>query len=241
MKSLAAAGRRYLSAAYSAMRRIGQALYRSDVRYAEEDHRAEFMRRAFHALGFNGISGDYAEFGSHGGTTVRLAYGEIRRWRTPRKLWAFDSFEGLPEQRVPKDYHPGWKKGKMATSVEDFIATCRQTGIPDDRIKVVAGFYEDTLAGKPLDDPRLPSDIALAFVDCDLYSSTISVLEFLLPRLKNGMILAFDDYFAFSDRTLSGNRQAMLDVFGDDVAFRLLPYVQFGWHGMSFIVEDRNL
>ncbi len=227
---------------YSRARHIGYRLYRGDVRHSEEQHRREFMRRAFHALNFNGISGDYAEFGSHGATTFALAYHEIARWPRARKLWAFDSFAGLPEQKGEADFHPGWKKGKMATSLDGFIARCRRQGIPDNAYETVQGFYEDTIgAAKTAGEGRLPMDIALAYVDCDLYSSTAVVLEFLKPRLKHGMIIAFDDYFCFSDRTVSGERKAFLDILKRDESFDFLPYVQFGWHGMSFIVEDRKL
>lgn len=238
---VAAAGMRAVHAAYRMLKEIGTRFYRYDVETAERDHRAEFMRRAFHALSFNGISGDYAEFGSHGATTFALAHGEIARWRHERLMWAFDSFAGLPEQQGASDHHPAWKPGKMATSADDFRALCRRRGIPDGAYRTVAGYYEETLAGKAVDDPGLPRDIALAYVDCDLHSSTRTVLEFLRPRLKHGMIIAFDDYFCFSDKTVSGERLASLEVFDADSPWALLPFVQFGWHGMSFIVEDKNL
>ena len=86
-----------------------------------------------------------------------------------------------------------------------------------------------------------PANIALAYVDCDLYSSTMSVLEFLEPRLKHGMIVAFDDYFCWSSGQLSGERRAMLEVFDAHARWHLEPYVQFGWHGQSFVVENREL
>ena len=64
-----------------------------------------------------------------------------------------------------------------------------------------------------------PANIALAFIDCDMYSSTRSVLGFLMPRLKHGMIIAFDDYFCWIRRPQpSGERRAMLDFFGDHAA-----------------------
>ncbi len=226
---------------YRLFRRVAYRLFRADVRHSEEEHRREFMRRAFHALSFNGISGDYAEFGSHGGTTFGFAYDEMARRGKKRQLWAFDSFAGLPEQQGKADYHPGWKKGKMATSPDAFIALCRKRGIPDNAYTMVQGYYEDTLSAKATGSAGLPDDIALAYVDCDLYSSTKQVLEFLQPRLKHGMIIAFDDYFCFSDRTVSGERKAFLDTLEPDDRFQFLPYVQFGWHGMSFIVEEKDL
>ena len=92
-----------------------------------------------------------------------------------------------------------------------------------------------------MDPGDQPVNIALAYLDCDLYSSTCEVLKFLLPRLKHGMIVAFDDYFCWSAERPSGERQAMLEYLGDNDRWHLLPYVQFGWHGQSFVVEDRHL
>ena len=55
------------------------------------------------------------------------------------------------------------------------------------------------------------------------------------------MIIAFDDYFMFTKDSISGNRKAMLEVFNEDLPFKLLPYMQFSHVGNSFIVEDKKL
>ena len=107
--------------------------------------------------------------------------------------------------------------------------------IPENRYNLVPGFYNKTLINN---SNQLPDDIALAYIDCDLYSSTKDVLNFLEPRLKHGMIIAFDDYFMYSDKQLSGNRKAMLECFNNNKKFQLTQYLQFGSVGQSFIVED---
>ncbi len=192
--------------------------------------RQEFFYNAFKALRFNGIEGDYAEFGSWGGMTFTLAYGESRRHGHTAKLWAFDSFQGLPSPRGAEDEHPEWRAGKMATNLEEFHAICVANGIPRDSYTVVPGFYEDTL---PQRSPAEgPTDIALAYVDCDLYSSSKTVLEFLRPRLKHGMIVAFDDYFCWSPTQPSGERKALLELVAEDDTWDWVPYVQYGWHGL---------
>jgi O-methyltransferase len=196
--------------------------------------RQEFFYNAFKALRFNGIDGDYAEFGSWGGMTFKLAYAESRRHGHQARLWAFDSFEGLPEPREGKDEHPEWRRGKMATNVEEFHAICDANGIPRDVYDVVPGFYEETLPRQ-----EQPSNIALAYVDCDLYSSTISVLDFLRPRLKHGMIVAFDDYFCWSPTQASGERTAWREHVANDDSWDWVPYVQYGWAGQSYVLEAR--
>lgn len=206
--------------------------------YYEQSERQELMRKAFCALAFNGITGDYLEFGSSGGMTFALAYEESRRADFPCKLWSFDSFKGLPPQTGPEDEHPVWIEGMMSTSLEAFRASCKQNGIPDDNYITVPGYYEDTIGQEDRIGLPLPNEVALAYIDCDLYSSTMVVLRFLRSRMKHGMILALDDYYCYSARTLSGERRACLEFLRDDGRFHFSPFVQFGWHGMSFIVED---
>ena len=207
------------------------------ARHEYEDRR-EFFRRALTALKFNGIGGDYAEFGCCGAMTFCIVYDLLAEYPKavgPFHLWAFDSFQGLPKATLPEDSHPEWKEGSMATSVEEFHGLCRSHGVPPSAYTTVAGFYEESLnASAP--GPR-PEKIRLAFIDCDLYSSTREALNFLMPRLQHGMILAFDDYYCYSSTLPSGERIAAAEAFAGNARWRLVPYVQFGWHGMSFIVE----
>jgi hypothetical protein len=205
----------------------------------EVNERDEFFRKAMRMLQFNGITGDYAEFGCHGCMTFGLAFKWASHFGTPRHQWAFDSFEGLPPPVGDEDAHPFWVEGEYSTSLEDFKKECRRLGMAEADYSVVPGFYEDTLDRKTYQGP-LPEDIAFAYVDCDLLSSTTSVLNFLMPRLKHGMIIAFDDYFCYSPDTISGERAAMLKAFATETRFELQPYQPYGWHGMSFIVDDQN-
>jgi hypothetical protein len=199
--------------------------------------RREFFHNSFKALRFNGIDGDYAEFGSSTATTFGLAYHEVWRCGHPARLWAFDSFKGLPPPS-PDDAHPEWREGVMEITLEDFHAACARHGIPRDRYTAVPGYYHESLAAMaPEDEPR---NIALAYVDCDLYSSTKAVLEFLRPRLKHGMIVAFDDYFCWSATQMAGERRAMLELVAADRTWEWVPYVQYGWHGQSFVIESRG-
>ena len=201
--------------------------------------RLQFFYNAFKALSFNGIDGDYAEFGCYGGNTFAHAWRESRYHKHTARLWAFDSFQGLPPAEGDNDVHPEWVAGSMAISVEKFHDTCDANDIPRDAYTVVPGFYEDTLKDTTLDAQL--SNIALAYIDCDLYSSTRTVLEFLMPRLKHGMIIAFDDYFCWSATHVSGERQAMLEFFHNNPDWELVPYMPFSWGGQSFVVESRRI
>ena len=210
----------------------------SDQWWQEFADLKSFIRRAFQLLVYNGIDGDYAEFGCWGARTFTLAWGAARLVGHPAHLWAFDSFEGLPASREPRDAHPGWAPGEMAMSETVFIETCLANGLPREAFTTVPGFYVDSLS--PTAEGPRPDRICFAYIDCDLYTSTTEVLRFLTPRLRHGMVLAFDDYYCFSPSSPSGERLAVGEFLAENTDWQLLPFVQWGWYGMSFIVESRS-
>lgn len=198
-----------------------------------------FFRDAFKALHFNGIAGDYVEFGSHNALTFRIAYDEIKNRGLPTCMWAFDSFEGLPPPSGIHDAHPRWTAGAMKTTETTFHEICAGHGIPRVRYEVVAGFYGQVLPS--FSDDKPPVDICLAYIDCDMYSSTADVLRFLKPRFKHGMIIAFDDYYCWSSTQISGERRAAIEFAAQENSWHLAPYLQYGWMGQSFVLEDRSI
>lgn len=190
------------------------------------------------ALGVNQISGDYVEFGSWGGNTLRMAYENLAP--AGRHLWAFDSFSGMPEPTDDRDVHPGWQTGGEGQGgVDGFHAACAAHGIPREAYTAVEGYYDDVLPGLGDDGP--PVDIAFAYVDCNMYSSTVSALRFLAPRLKNGMIVAFDDYWCWSSRGPSGERVALMELEAAHPEWRFVRYKDAGWGGVAFVVERADV
>jgi len=200
--------------------------------------REQFFNHAFRALSFNGIDGDYAEFGC-GWKTFSLAYHCSRKYKHTAKLWGFDSFEGLPPQEMEADEHHKWNAGTMVKSLEEFKTQCSANGVPEKAYTLTEGYYKETI--EQMAPSAEPKNIALAYIDCDLYSSTISVLQFLETRLKHGMIIACDDYHCWSATQLAGERKAMQEFFDASDQWSLLPYLPIGWHGQSFVVESKQL
>jgi O-methyltransferase len=198
--------------------------------------KSEFFERAFIALSFNRISGDYAEFGCYGGTSMWLAWREIGANPVARHMWAFDSFAGLPKAEDPRDDHPAWIPSTMSMGVEDFHSVLAVRGVPRDAYTTVDGYFAESLPRIGPDSP--PRDIALAYIDCDLYSSTVSVLGFLEPRLKHGMILAFDDYYCWTESDVSGERAALNEFAADHPEWNFHRYTSIDWGGVAFVVED---
>lgn len=196
---------------------------------------SDFFWDAFTALNVNGITGDYVEFGSAGATSIGLAYDVVHRTPVERHLWAMDSFTGLPEAETALDLHPAFAPGYASGGTEQFLSQCDGHGIPRAAYSVVEGFYERSLPELG-DGP--PNDIALAYIDCNMYSSTITVLEFLAPRLKHGMIVAFDDYYCWSPTEVSGERAALDELLADHPEWNFLRFKDPTWGGASFVVEQ---
>jgi O-methyltransferase len=151
------------------------------------------------------INGYYMEFGSHKGHTMRLA------WDAFHSLFdwtyvAFDSFEGLPEiQEI--DRMEIWREGSLKTAEEDFIRLVAEHGMPREKLVTVKGFYDQTLTPE-LKERLLPTRAAVIYVDCDLYTSTVPVLEFARHFLQRGTVLVFDDWFCFYGDPDRGERRA---------------------------------
>jgi O-methyltransferase len=200
--------------------------------YVTEEYKRFFMSSLL-MLGFNHISGDCMEFGCCGAVTLSIAYHASRyQGAAGRHLWACDSFQGLPAATSAFDDHPLWKSGNFFMSQQDFVAQCARNGVPETSYTIVPGFFSDTLSKL-----KNPNDIAMAFIDCDMYSSTVDVLTFLKPRLKHGMILAFDDYYCYSSTQPAGEKQAFDEFMASMPEWTSVPYHDFHWAGASFIIQ----
>jgi hypothetical protein len=94
-------------------------------------------------------------------------------------VYGFDSFEGLPEH---------WRQGFAAGT----FATAELPEVPG--AELVVGLFDQTLPGFLAEHPE---PVAFLHVDADLYSSTVTVLRALAPRLQAGTVIVFDEYFNF--------------------------------------------
>jgi hypothetical protein len=210
-----------------------------DGSLTERIDRQKFFSQAFHLLSLNQIHGVYMEFGCRGGRSFCLAYHEAQRVNNISKFIAFDSFQGLPPVKNEKDEHPHWVEGAMSVSLDKFHKRLKKHGVPRASYLTIEGFYDVSL--KSEEAKGLSENVALAFVDCDMYSSTKDVLSYLKTRFHNGMIIAFDDYFCHSSTQISGERKALLEFIENQDDWSFLPYKQFGLAGMSFILESNKL
>jgi O-methyltransferase len=173
--------------------------------FARRNQRYLFLSIARFAHINRPIEGYYFEFGCHEANTMRLA------WRHFRHLFnwdfvAFDSFEGLPDIE-DIDKQAIWSKGKLMTSEDDFIRKVTAAGMPRERLMTVKGFYDRSL-NPELQEIFLPRKAAVVYIDCDLYRSTVPVLQFVKPFLQVGTVIVFDDWNCFHGDPDRGERRA---------------------------------
>lgn len=167
--------------------------------------------------------GYYFEFGCHKARTMRHAWDAFHclyDWT----YVAFDSFEGLPEMDE-LDSARLWKKGDLKTSREDFAETVAKHGMPPEKLKIVKGFYQDSLTAE-LRDELLPKKAAVIYIDCDLYASTACALRFSKDFLQTGTVLVFDDWFCFYGDPGRGERRAFQEFREQNPDLIFEDYIQ---------------
>ncbi len=128
------------------------------------------LKKAYEAMSLQ--NGLILEFGVRHGTSIRQLAS-----LTSKPIYGFDSFEGLPE-----DWH---QESKEVYSTKGKIPK-----VPS-HVTLIPGWFDQTL---PLFLAKHGEDIALINIDCDIYSSTKTVLDLLSTRIKKGTIIIFDEY-----------------------------------------------
>lgn len=168
--------------------------------------REELFRLAMSQVPDQGL---FLEFGTYKGDSINL----LARLRPGSTFYGFDSFQGLPE---------GWTAGtrKGGLSTHGRIPPVRKN------VELIPGFFQDTLPKFLERHPDAP--VAFVHVDCDLYSSTLTALRVLKPRLQVGTVLVFDEYYNYAD-WLEGEHKAWTEFCGEHrIRFRYVGYIRMG-------------
>lgn len=100
-------------------------------------------------------------------------------------------------------------------------------------------FLSDLYVIDENDYQRKSEELMIKFLDCDLYESAVSVLNFVKEALIGGCIIAFDDWFCFDGDPRKGEQRAFSEFLGKNKDISVSEYLNFGWHGKSFIVHNK--
>jgi hypothetical protein len=118
------------------------------------------------------------EFGVATGRTLN----HFARLLPQKRVYGFDGFEGLPENwtsRMPKGFF-----------ARDSLPRVREN------CELIVGWFDQTLP--KFQQTRLGKNpIALLHVDCDLYSSTVTILNNLKDNIVPGTVIVFDEYINY--------------------------------------------
>lgn len=185
------------------------------------------------------LKGAYFEFGVVSGRSAIAAIRANRREnpQTVSPFLLFDSFQGLPKLTGPDSDSMQFKPGDYAFSVEQVIANLQQHGVYNEAtVHLVPGWFDQSLPAFPAADLGV-TQVAIVHLDMDLYSSCVTVLDFIEPFLQVGTVMLFDDWNAFSASNHKGERAATAQWLKRNPQWQLNDYAAYGWHGRVFIVD----
>lgn len=130
---------------------------------------------------------------------VGIGYSLLMIYKlSKRKIYAFDSFEGFPSKQSKHDHKKiseiiktqKWNYKFMSVDLvkENLINNNVKVHEIEKNIVFKKGFYPDSFEG-------FNEEVSFLHLDVDLYQSYKDCLEFFFPKLINGGIITFDEYY----------------------------------------------
>lgn len=151
-------------------------------------------------------SGDFVELGCYKGDTSLLIAEVLDDYQRStcgkpvnnpvdkyvdkyaKKLWIYDSFEGLPEKSASDESVMGvdFKGGELAVTKREVKERFLRAGLKVPIIK--KGWFAD------LTEADLPEKIAFAFIDGDFYDSIRDALKAVDGKMAENAVMIVHDY-----------------------------------------------
>lgn len=138
----------------------------------------------------------YIEFGVFSGTSINFFSKNLNN----KKIYGFDSFEGLKEDWV------GTSVPKGTFNLNKKIPKLENNVVP------ITGWIQDTL---PIFLKEKNPKINFVHMDVDTYESSKFILEAIKPNLVKGAIILFDELYNFEGWDV-GEYKALREVFNDN-------------------------
>ncbi|MFH0986197.1 MAG: TylF/MycF/NovP-related O-methyltransferase [Candidatus Omnitrophota bacterium] len=189
------------------------------------------------------IKGAFVETGvCSGGSTAVMALASLKWGKGNRHFHLFDSFEGIPNPQLEKDYCDWMAKdwaipaeqcdGKLVSSGALIASQADAEKVlfdiakyPKDLATFHVGWFQNTVpvAAKTM------GPIALLRLDGDLYESTLVCLRNLYPLVNKGGFIIIDDW------SLKGCRTACEEFF-KEIGIR--PFIHYADFTVRYFVKD---
>lgn len=168
-----------------------------------------------HALEQPLIDGLVLEFGVYSGKSINLISERLPN----RRIFGFDSFEGLPTEWAGRHVKQGHFKKVELPEVND-------------NVHLIKGWFDDTL---PIFvDANEEQPVSFLHIDCDLYSSTKTVFDNLRKRIVPGTIIVFDEYMNYTTWRHHEHRAFMELCESENIEF---TYLAFGLQQASVRID----
>ena len=167
------------------------------------------------------VRGDYVEMGCYRGDTSLLLAEILQGYnrdvaveKLVKKLWIYDSFEGLPGKSANDESVLGvnFKSGELLVTKREVKERFLRAGLPVPVIK--KAWFKD------LTSDDLPPEIAFAFLDGDFYESIRDSLELVVPKMNDKGVIVVHDY---TNPALPGVKRAVDELINiDNAKFRMV-------------------
>ncbi len=104
------------------------------------------------------------------------------------------------------------------------------------KVRLIEGFFDDTL------NEELKEDIAakhagVVMLDCDLYSSTRTALDWLEGLITDKTIVVFDDWYSFTEGEELGQQRALKEFQQRNKHLIFESGIEYERSGKMFIVH----
>jgi hypothetical protein len=205
------------------------------------DDLCKALTKAVYWHQLSGGIGDIAEFGTASGVTSSFIAAAMAQQQAepymvpirPTNLHLFDSFRGLPEINNPLDVEAGWQCGMFSGLSESELIDRIARFLPRHQIRTYPGWFKDTLKTIPSD-----TKFAMIHIDCDLYESTIDVLDYLFSKkhLLDGCSIFFDDWNCGNASPRLGERRAWGEII-EKYKVRYSDCGEYSCAGHKFIIH----
>lgn len=167
------------------------------------------LSRLVWSLDENNVMGDLVECGVFNGGSAAILAHFAARSKFSRRVWLFDSFEGLPTPTDKDKPSASGQKPELAVGAckGDINAVNHILGLVGadmSKVEIVKGRYQDTFPTVSI------PQIAFLSLDSDWYEAEKSCMEKFYPNVVPKGIVYSDDFYWWP-----GCQKAISEYFGD--------------------------
>ena len=156
------------------------------------------------------VRGDFVELGCYRGDTSLLLAEVLREYNSGlvensvekpvKKLWIYDSFEGLPEKNSKDLSELGkeFREGELMATKKEVKQRFLRAGLP---VPIIKKKWFNELTGEDV-----PSEVAFAFLDGDFYESIRDSINVVVDKMAENSVMIVHDY---SNAALPGVMKAV--------------------------------